>query len=323
MGRRLLYLSRTDVERTGTRMDDVIQAVEAMFREKGSGSFEMPPKPGIHTQPDSFIHAMPAYIPKLNSAGLKLVSGYPDNYKKNLPYISGLMILNDTNTGIPICVMDCTWITAMRTGAATAVAAKYLARSDSSRVGIIACGVQGRSNLEALSCLFNIKEVKAFDINIETAERFSEDMQNILKIDVEVAKDVKEAVKKMDIVVTSGPINKEPIPIIEDSWLGEGSFVSPVDFDSLLKAELLNGVDKLATDDIRQMDYYREQGYFKTTPKPYADLGEIVSGLRPGREDDDERIISINLGIALEDIAVAPIIYHKAINDGLGIELPL
>ena len=98
-----------------------------MFKEKGKKMVEMPPKPGIHTRPDAFIHAMPAYISNLNAAGMKWVSGYPENYKKNLPYIAGLLILNDIETGIPICVMDCTWITAMRTGAATALAAKYLA----------------------------------------------------------------------------------------------------------------------------------------------------------------------------------------------------
>ena len=107
---------------------------------------------------------MPAYIPSLEAAGLKWVSGYPANQKKNLPYITGLLVLNDTDTGIPVAVMDATWITAQRTVAATAVAAKYLARKDSSAVGILACGVQGRSNLEALSCIFDIKKVKASDV---------------------------------------------------------------------------------------------------------------------------------------------------------------
>jgi ornithine cyclodeaminase/alanine dehydrogenase len=129
---KLLYLSRRDVEQVNVRMADIIQALEQMFIEKGQGKVEMPPKPGIHTQPDAFIHAMPAYIPSLNSAGIKWVSGYPENQKKGLPYISGLLILNDPETGIPICVMDCTWVTAMRTGAATAVAAKHLANKDSS-----------------------------------------------------------------------------------------------------------------------------------------------------------------------------------------------
>ena len=146
-----LYLSRSDVERINIPMRDIIDALDDMFKEKGNGRVEMPPKPGIHTRPDAFIHAMPAYIPSTEAAGMKWVSGYPENQGKGLPYITGLLILNDADTGVPIAVMDATWITAMRTGAATAVAAKYLARPGSSSVGILACGVQGRTNLEALS----------------------------------------------------------------------------------------------------------------------------------------------------------------------------
>ena len=156
----VLYLSRSDVETVNLSMAEIIDGLDRMFVEKGEGKVEMPPKPGIHTQPDAFIHAMPAYIPSLESAGMKWVSGYPANQEKGLPYISGLLILNDPETGIPTCVMDCTWITAMRTGAATAVAAKYLARKDSSTVGIVACGVQGRGNLEALSCVFDIRKLR-------------------------------------------------------------------------------------------------------------------------------------------------------------------
>src|SRR5437016_10094428 len=118
----MLYLSRADVIKAGLAMEDIISAVEAVFVEKGNGRVEMPPKPGIHPLPDAFIHAMPAYIPSMKSAGLKWVSGFPQNQARGLPYINGLMILNDPTTGVPVSVMDCTWITAQRTGAATAVA---------------------------------------------------------------------------------------------------------------------------------------------------------------------------------------------------------
>ena len=121
---KMLYLSKNDVERVNLSMEEIIQALDEAFREKGLGRVEMPPKPGIHTMPDAFIHAMPASVPGVGAAGCKWVSGYPENYKKNLPYINGLLILNDPETGIPLAVMDCIWITAMRTGAATAVAAK-------------------------------------------------------------------------------------------------------------------------------------------------------------------------------------------------------
>ena len=172
----VLYLSRQNVESVGLSMHEIIVALDEMFVEKGNGKVEMPPKPGIHTQPDAFIHAMPAYIPSLASAGMKWVSGYPGNQQKGLPYISGLLVLNNPENGIPICIMDCTRVTAMRTGAATAVAAKYLARMDSSTVGIVACGVQGRGNLEALSCVFDITKVRAYDKFPELSDRFSKEM---------------------------------------------------------------------------------------------------------------------------------------------------
>ncbi len=319
----VLYLSRKDVEKVNISMPDIIDALNKMFREKGEGRVEMPPKPGTHTRPDAFIHAMPAYIPVMNAAGVKWISGYPENQKKNLPYINGLLILNDPETGLPISIMDAMWITAKRTGAATAIAAKYLARKESSTVGILACGVQGRNNLEALACLFKITKVKAFDIYPEVARRYASEMRDVVQADIEVVSNPKDAVIGLDMVVTSGPILKHPSPVIEAGWLAEGSFASPVDFDSYWKGEALKQADRLATDDRAQMEYYRTVGYFKDTPKPYADLGEIVAGKKPGREKAGERTISINLGIALDDMATAILIYKKAAALGIGTNLPL
>jgi ornithine cyclodeaminase/alanine dehydrogenase-like protein (mu-crystallin family) len=319
----ILYLSRQDVERVALPMQEIIRGLEQMFTEKGNGRVEMPPKPGIHPLPDAFIHAMPAYIPEMKSAGIKWVSGYPQNQAKKLLYINGLLILNDWETGIPLSVMDCTWITAQRTGAATAVAAKFLARPDSSTVGILACGVQGRSNLEALLCIFDIKKVKAFDIFPEVAKTFAQEMSAKFNVEIEVVKTPKEAVQNLDIVVTSGPILKSPTPVIEAGWLAEGAFASPVDFDSYWTGAALREVDKIATDDIGQMEYYRSVGYFKETPKAYADLGEIVIGRKRGRQSETERTMAINLGIALEDMATAPQIYRRACEKKIGTQLPL
>ncbi|RKY60680.1 MAG: ornithine cyclodeaminase family protein, partial [Candidatus Latescibacterota bacterium] len=109
---KLLYLSRADVEAVGLPMRRVIELLEDAFREKGMGRVEMPPKPGVHPRPDAFIHAMPAYIPATGAVGVKWVSGYPENTKRGLPYISGLIVLNDPDTGLPCCVMDATWVTA-------------------------------------------------------------------------------------------------------------------------------------------------------------------------------------------------------------------
>lgn len=320
---RVLYLNRLDVETVNISMMEIIDALETMFEEKGEGRVEMPPKPGIHTREDAFIHAMPAYIPRMQSAGIKWISGYPENQKKNLPYITGLLILNDPETGIPICVMDATWITAQRTGAATALAAKYLARKESSTVGILACGVQGRSNLEALNSVFDIKQVKAFDLYPGIAEKFTQEMSSLVEADYEIVSTPKEAVVGLDLIVTSGPILKNPYPVIELDWLSEGAFASPVDFDSYWQGAALNQADKLATDDLGQMNFYREAGYFKETPQPYADLGEIVAGKKAGRERDNERIICINLGLALDDMATAILIYNRARRMGIGTNLEL
>jgi ornithine cyclodeaminase/alanine dehydrogenase len=319
----VLYLSRKDLETINLPMREIIDALEAMFKEKGAGRTEMPPKPGIHTRPDAFIHSMPAYIPSLQSAGMKWVSGYPDNPRRGLPYITGLLLLNDPETGVPIAIMDCTWITAKRTGAATAVAAKYLARPDSTTVGIVACGVQGRSNLEALTCLFKVKKVKAYDLYVEIAEGYATEMSKALNVDIEPVKSLTEAVIGLDLVVTSGPIFKHPKPLIEPAWLKDGAFASPVDFDSYWKGEALRQINKLATDDLAQMRYYRQEGYFQETPEPYADLGEIVAGLKPGRESPDERTMSMNLGVALDDMATAIRIYQLAKTKKIGVELTL
>jgi ornithine cyclodeaminase/alanine dehydrogenase-like protein (mu-crystallin family) len=319
----LLYLSRQDVELIALPMTQIIDALEAMFAEKGAGRTEMPPKPGIHPRTDAFIHAMPAYIPSLESAGMKWVSGFPQNQPAGLPYIHGLMILNDPETGIPRAVMDCTWITAMRTGAATAVAAKQLARPDSATVGILAAGVQGRSNLEALCCRFEITAARVYDIDPQVAQQFAAEMGQAQGIDIEVVSKPELAVRELDLVVTSGPILKQPSPTIEAGWLAPGAFASPVDFDSYWTAAALAEIDKLATDDLRQMGYYRKEGYFQDTPQPYADLGELALGTKPGRESPTERTMSINLGLALEDMATAIRIYELAVERGIGIELPL
>jgi ornithine cyclodeaminase/alanine dehydrogenase-like protein (mu-crystallin family) len=319
----LLYLSQADVLATGITMLEVIHEIEMMFRQKAEGNYEMPPKPGVHPKPDAFIHAMPAYLPSLRSVGVKWVSGYPQNRTKALPYISGLIILNDPDTGIPIAVMDCVWITAMRTGAATAVAAKYLARSDSRTVGILGCGVQGRSNLDALCEIFKVEQVFAYDTTAEVSTRFASESSNRLSIQVTSVKSPREAVSGSDIVVTAGPILRTPHATIEPGWFSPGSFASLVDFDSYWSPAALLEVEKFCTDDIPQFERYREIGYFQHVPPIYAELGQIVSGKKAGRMSPEERTIACNLGIALEDLAVAPLVLHRAQELGIGTRLSL
>ena len=320
----ILYLSSFDVARVGLAMSDIIAAVEDAFLQKGQGRVEMPPKPGIHTRPDAFIHAMPAYIPGLRAAGMKWVSGYPDNHRRGLPYITGLMILNDPETGVPLCVMDCTWVTAKRTGAATAVAAKRLARRDARTVSILGCGVQGRSNIEALKVVLpGLRRVMAYDVVRANRDRFIAEVAAACRVEVVGVETPREAVLDSDVVVTAGPILRRPAPVIEADWLRPGVFVCPLDFDSYVTPGAFRAADRLYTDDTAQQEYYREAGYFRETPEPQGDLGEVVAGLKPGRLRDDERTISINLGLALEDVAVGIRVYERAVAQGIGQRLAL
>jgi ornithine cyclodeaminase/alanine dehydrogenase len=326
MKQEILYLSQDDVAATGLTMAEIIKAVEKGFKEMGNGRVEMPPKPGVHPGEgdDNFIHAMPAYIPAMNSAGVKWVSGYPGNPAKGLPYINGLLIFNDTETGLPKAVMDCSWITAMRTAAASALSAKYLARQESSSIGILACGVQGRTNLEAMNVLFPLKKVYAFDTLAEQTATFTEYAQNTLGLEVEIVEDPRKAVTGCDIVVTSGPILKHPHETIKAGWVDKGTFVSCVDFDSYFSRDALNQADKWTTDNLVQYNHYKDgMGYFQNCPDVYAELGELVTGQKKGRETEYERTFAANLGVAMEDMAVCPLIYDLAQKKKIGTWLPL
>jgi ornithine cyclodeaminase/alanine dehydrogenase len=205
-------LSKDQVAASGVSMRDVINSLEKMFATKNE-EVQNPPKPGIYPGlPGSFIHAMPAYVPSSKAAGCKWISGYPENQSKGLNYINGLMLLNEPETGLPVAVMDATWITAMRTGAATGLSARYLARKDSRSVGLIACGVQGRVNLEALvSELPLLERVTCFDPIDGVAQRFEDEMGPLMEerygrsLKFDAVSDIRGAVSDQDCVVSSGP----------------------------------------------------------------------------------------------------------------------
>jgi ornithine cyclodeaminase/alanine dehydrogenase len=305
-------------------MAEILKALETAFREKGEGRTEMPPKPGIHPGGgDNFIHAMPAYIPALKSAGIKWVGGFIENSKRDLPYITGLLILNDVQTGLPLAVMDCVWITAMRTGAATALSARYLARPESSVVGILGCGVQGRTHLEALRVLFPVKKVMAYDVDTGIARRYAKEMESRFGVEGVTVQKPRDAVSGCDIVVTAGPILKKPHQTIQPGWLGEGAFASLVDFDSYWHPEAMKQASKFCTDDTEQLLHYRQVGYFQDIPPIHADLGELVAGKKAGRQRAEERTMTANLGLAIDDMAVAPVLYRRALEKGIGTKLPL
>ena len=321
---RLLYLSQAEVVATGLSMADIIAALETAFQAKGAGRAEMPPKPGVHPGGgNNFIHAMPAYIQDLQSAGIKWVSGFPENPKQGLPYISGLLIYNDVSTGLPLAVMDCVWITAKRTGAASAIAARRLARPESAVMGMLGCGVQGRSHAEAFKVLFPLKKIVAYDLDAATAQRYAAEIEKSLGVEAVPVKTPVEAVRGCDIVVTAGPILKTPHATIQAGWLEEGAFASLVDYDSYWSREALAQADKFCTDDVPQLRLYQSMGYFQNIPPIHADLGELVAGKKKGRETPAERTMTANLGLAIDDMAVAPLLYRHAKEKGIGTWLPL
>lgn len=325
----ILYLSRADVEAAGVTMPAIIERLEAAFLEKGHGRTEMPPKPGIHPGPagnDNFIHAMPALIGAMGAAGMKWVSGFPGNMAKGLPYITGLLILNDAETGLPKAVMDATWITAKRTGAATAVAAKRLAKPGAATIGILGCGVQARTNLEALAVVLpGLAEVRAYDIHPERSRAYAAEQQpHHPKVRFQPVDEPRRAVEGCDVVVTAGPIKRRPEPALQADWFSEGALGVPLDYDSYWTPAAMKRADRFYTDDTAQLLHTREGGdYFQKIPEVYADLGEVLAGKRDGRRNAKERLVCMNLGLALEDMATAPLVLEQALSRGLGTRLSL
>jgi ornithine cyclodeaminase/alanine dehydrogenase len=323
----LIYLCRRDVEDIGMTMAEVLEALDGGFRLKGLGKTEMPPKPGIHPRPDCFIHAMPAYVAEIEAAGLKWVSGYPSNPAIDLPYISGLVVLNDASSGLPIAVMDASWITAMRTGASAGICAKYLAVAHSSVVAIIGCGVQNRCSLAALrETLPHLREVRCYDrlpvasrgFVVAMSERFPD-------LEFVVCRSAPEAVRPADVAVSAIPIVVAPRPDLEAGMLKEGALAVALDYDSAWSPEAMQECNKFYSDDVSQLLATKAQGhYFSGIPDAiYADLGELAAHIKPGRESATERIFSMNMGIAVEDIVTAQAIYERAITAGAGLRLPL
>lgn len=324
---KFVYLSRRDVESLQMTMQDVLAAVDNGFRLKGRGKTEMPPKPGIHPRPNSFIHAMPAYVQEVEAAGLKWVSGYPANPDQCLPYITGLLVLNEPATGIPIAVMDCAWITAMRTGASVGIAARYLARPESSVAGILGCGVQARTSLMALvEILPRLREIRCCDLFPAAAKRFMDEMgRQYPKLAFTACDKAADMMKGADVVVTAIPIVTKPKPPLETGMLKAGALAVSLDYDSAWTSAAMKECDKFCCDDTGQLLSTKEHGvYFGGIPKRiYADLGELAAGLKKGRANVREKIFAMNMGIAVDDMVTAKALYERALKTGTGVRLPL
>lgn len=319
----LLYLSRADIESLSFSPRDVFTVVHDAYLMKGEGGVESPPKRGIVPAEGATIRAMKAYLPGIPACGVKWISAYPYKVDAKVPTITGILVLNAPDTGLPIAVMDCAWITAMRTAASTAVSARYLAKQESASVGIVASGLQGRTNLEALCEHFPIQNVFAYDHKEANAKRYAKDIKAKHGVDVHVVKSAEAAVKEADIVVTSLPVTKEPKPFLELRHFKEGALVCLLDFDASLVGSGYSEADLFVCDDVEQLSFFKSIGYCQGVSHPDADLGKVVARRVSGRRTKDQRIVAMNLGIGLLDIALGHALYCRAVDRGVGVSLPL
>jgi ornithine cyclodeaminase/alanine dehydrogenase-like protein (mu-crystallin family) len=312
------YLSRTDVEAVGLAGTDVIEILERAFRAKRVGAVEMPPKIGVHPREDAFIHAMPAYLSDIDAVGLKWVAGYPNNQALGLPYIHGLLLLSDTATGRPLAVMDATWITEVRTAAASMLGIRALADGPVEAIGILGCGRQGHGHLELAEQVFpTLRRAILFDRHRERAEALAAAHP---KLDAEVASAAGQIGAGAQVVVTTAAIVRNPERPIRRAHLADASVACAVDFDATLSADLFEDAGLFVVDDVAQYRYYRQQGYFAGYPPEATELAGVLAGDAPRARG---LAVYVPLGIALEDVAVAAELNRRASDAGLGRELPL
>lgn len=252
----------------------------------------MPPKIGVHPRPDAFLHAMPAYLRTLDVVAMKWVSGYPGNPASGLSAINGVIIVNDVETGVPIAVLDAAEITAARTAAASGACVRAFAPADWSVVAVLGCGEQGRYHCDVLRALNPGCEIRAYD---PVTERARDVCPGAL-----VVGDPRTAVAGADVVVTAGPILRDPPSPLDDSWVADDVLLLPIDFDFYVSARAVAACDLFLTDDVAQYAAYREHGYFHSWPDPRASVGE---GLEQGLEA--RRVTCANLGVGALDAAFA------------------
>jgi ornithine cyclodeaminase/alanine dehydrogenase-like protein (mu-crystallin family) len=312
------YLSRADVEAVGLTGREVIEILGAAFRAKRDGAVEMPPKIGVHPRDDAFIHAMPAYLASADAVGIKWVAGYPDNQQLGLPYIHGLILLSDAATGRPLAVIDATWITEVRTAAASMLGIRALAERPVEAVGIIGCGRQGHVHLElAREVLPTLRRATLFDRHPERAEVLAAAHPDL---EVRVAGSAQEIGRGSEAVITTCAIVRDPERPLRREHLADATVACAVDFDASLSEDLFEEAAMFVVDDVAQYGYYREQGYFGGYPGDPVELCDVLdpdAGRAPGLR------VFVPLGLALEDVAVAAEVGRRASETGLGTALPL
>lgn len=323
-----LYLTQDEVKQV-LDMKSTLEAVEGGFREMGNDNIEMPPRVYLHFDKGVLI-AMPAYMPGLNAAGTKIVTVHPGNKQAfGLPAVIARIVLNSPENGVPLAIMDGTYITALRTGAAGATGIKYLSREDSKVAGVCGTGVQGRSQVMGLMEVRpGIEKIKVYDIVPEAMEAFVKEMKEAYSgVEFVTVGSAKEAAEGSDIVITCTP---SPTAFLDGAWLKKGAHVSAIGADTGAKRELMTSViekcDKHVVDFIPQAfvvgDFKvpKEEGVI-TEDDVYAELGEIVAGKKKGRESSDEITMFKATGLAIQDVGTASKVFELAKAKGVGMTL--
>ena len=323
-----LLLTRCDVAALLT-VEECTEAVERAFKMYGEGKTQRPGVLGVHAQDGGFhIKAGVLQLDRSYFAA-KINANFPENPKRlGLPTIQGVIILSDAANGYPLAVMDSTEITSQRTAAATAVAAKYLARPGSKNLSICGCGNQGRVSLRALKSFFPLEQVFAYDVDSTQAEKFANDLSAELGMSIKAVTQLDDAVPQSDICVTCTPSRQF---FLKPEHIAPGTFIAAVGADNEDKQELdptLLRQSKVVADILEQCATIGELHHaldqkLMMKEQVHAELGEVVAATKAGRTSSDEIIIFDSTGMALQDVVSAAFVYEKAKNTGAGTTIEL
>jgi ornithine cyclodeaminase/alanine dehydrogenase-like protein (mu-crystallin family) len=321
-----LYLGRTDLDSLGIGMDEIVDAVDAACRIKGEGHADMPPKLNLHGPGGSFSQVMAASL-GAQGLGVKWVTIFPANVAAGLPLVNGLIVLSDPVTGRVSAAIEAGVVTAWRTGASAAVAARYLARRDVDCVGLLGCGVQGTSSVMALAAVLpELRSMRCFDAVPAASEAFVRGMRKSLPdISVTVCDAAQEVPRGAGVVVSAITMVAGVRPPLEAGLLEPGALAVALDYDAAWTGEAMADCDRLYCDDMAQVLAAKAAGpRLSGIPAEIAgDLGDLAVGRVPGRITDTERLFSLNLGMAVEDVATAQLAFDRARELGVGRDLPI
>jgi alanine dehydrogenase len=318
-----LLLRRSDIERL-LSLRDCVDAVDEIFRMQGGGKIPAPGILGVKA-PDGGLHVKAGLLPgERNYLVAKLNANFPGNNAHfGLPTIQGMIAVFDAEKGVPLAILDSIDITIKRTAAASAVAAKYLARKESSVATICGCGQQGRTQLRAVLLVLPLTKVYVFDVNKRAAIDFRNELSPELKIDIELVHDLASAIQKSDVCITCTTAN-ESFVCKED--VRPGTFIAAVGADDERKQEIdsaLIASAKVVADSLEQSSAIGDVHHaiakgLMRKEDVYAELCEIVAGQKIGRIADDEIIVFDSTGVAIEDAVTAAAVYKRALANGIG-----